>query len=234
MKNRKAHKLDLERKRPTFFLVGLIMVLSAVYGLFNLKTYAETTPICTSIPTVDSDWESSIITYREPIEEPKKVETKQVEKMVMKDFFISIPDGAEMKEQGLFDDEGLEVIQTFGEEVVLEIDVLALKKKPIFPGCEDIASDEERFECFKREMSQFIASHLMPCEGVFGTTKEKLYVQFVVDENGQASEVEVIRGNDVCNIERTQSVIQNLPTMQPGEAMGKKVRSRFVIPINIK
>jgi hypothetical protein len=29
-------------------------------------------------------------------------------------------------------------------------------------------------------------------------------------------------------------VLKNLPAMQPGEHMGRKVRSRFVLPVNIR
>ena len=60
----------------------------------------------------------------------------------------------------------------------------------------------------------------------------KVYVQFVVEKNGSISEAKVIRGlGSGCDQEALR-VVRRMPIWVPGEQRGKKVRVKYVLPIN--
>ena len=234
MKIRNTNRDALEGKRVTFFLIGLTSSLALALVLFNIKTYIEPLIACTF--DTDEPWAVETMVPRTFMHEPEapKEKTKKTNALasVLPDF-IAIGNETEL---GDFpsDDEGLEDIERFGEEYIEVIDVLALSRKPVFPGCEQILNEEERFACFKESMAEYVGKRLKPCTGAFGVTPERMYAQFIVDENGRVTNIEIIRGQDPCNIDNVENVLRNLPVMQPGEHMGKKVRSRFILPVNIR
>ena len=234
MKNRNTNRDQLEGRRTTFFLVGLSFTLCLALVLFNIKSYVE--PLFGGCPQQEESWimETDIVrTFMAAQTPPEKQSNKQAAPKPGEPLFIAIGDELPFDDEP-WDWEKLEAIAGVSEDVVLEIDVLALSHKPIFPGCEQILDEEERFECFKETMAAYVGKRLKPCSGAFGVTPEKMYAQFIVDENGRVTNIDILRGQDPCNIERVEDVLKNLPEMQPGEHMGKKVRSRFVLPVNIR
>ncbi len=237
--SRKTHYKDrLESKRPTFLLVGLILALAAVYGLLNLKSYHKQQIICkrdfAAMLPVEEDVPRTFFKHETPPEE--KVEKKKDEKPRLDDMFITVPDDAYVPDDGFPPaDEPLDSIYDFGSDhEVLEMTIYAVEKKPVFPGCEDLLLEEERYACFIEQISKYVVRNFSPCESAFGITNEKLYIQFTIDEKGYVSNVKAVRGEDECNIARAVKALGNLPRMKPGEYGGRKVRTSFVLPINVK
>jgi protein TonB len=235
MKNRNTNRDQLENRRTTFFLIGLISSLALVLVLFNLKSYFDPL-VAGGCPKHEDKWvvEVDILrTFFSAPKAPEKKRTNPASKKPADPIFIALGN-----DEPFFDEpwegEVLDSIGHIGEDFVPAIDVLALSRKPIFPGCEQIADEEERFTCFKESMAAYVGQRLKPCSGAFGVIPEKMYAQFIVDENGRITNLEIFRGQDPCNIERVEEVLKNLPAMQPGEHMGRKVRSRFVLPVNIR
>ena len=60
----------------------------------------------------------------------------------------------------------------------------------------------------------------------------KVYVQFIVDYNGEVSSAKVIRGVDPLLNEEAIRVTKSSPTWEPGKHEGKNVNVQFVFPIN--
>lgn len=225
---------DLELGRPTFFLLGLCITLLGVYGLFNLKTEinSERPTYC---PEINEETYVIPQTMRKaPQPDKKKSDLKKANKKVLSDWFIEIPNNA----LTLVDDENNELLmidETLGKEIpTITVDINSLDKKPIFPGCENILDEKERFECFKIKMGAFVRANFKPCESAFGITQEHMYVMFVIDEFGRAGKAEVARAQNECNGEKAIHLIDKLPAMSPGMYLDKKVKTRFILPINIK
>ncbi len=230
----KHNRNKLDKSRPTFLLVGLCIVLMGVYGLFNLKTYASKPPSFKQPKEVLED-EFQIPRTQQKKEQLKK--QKQKTEKLKKNTFSNVfkIDDSDLNTLKSFEDTALaEIIDWQQDDVDMEIDINILDKKPIFPGCENILNEKERFECFQQNMIGFVASNFKPCQGAFGVTKEKMYVKFTINKNGQAVNAEIFRGSDECNRERALKIINNLPLMKPGMYRDKRVNTSFVLPINIK
>ncbi|MBI4647266.1 MAG: energy transducer TonB [Bacteroidia bacterium] len=106
-------------------------------------------------------------------------------------------------------------------EVKEEIPVfIVVEEMPVFPG------GEEALLKYIQEHIEYpqVAREL----GVSG----KVYVQFVVNENGKIQDVKVMRGVDPSLDKEAIRVIESLPEWTPGKQRGKAVRVMFTIPIN--
>ena len=86
-----------------------------------------------------------------------------------------------------------------------------------FPG------GEEALVKFIKDSIDYYQSE--PCLG------GRVYVQFVVNRDGSLSEIKIIRGAHPILDKVTMDVIRKMPAWIPGEMAGKKVRTRFVLPI---
>ena len=227
---------QLDRKRSLFFLIGLCISLGTVYGLFHYKSFKRglIIPMSKEIPLDNS----SIIpvTHRNQEQPPEqKQENKKVEKKIVSELIkiIGNDDWKPSDENWKLDDiPDFRIDDSRLDTITFNIE--ALDKKPIFPGCEDLLSEEDRFKCFQQKLAVYVANNYKPCQTTLGVTKEKLYIKFVIDEFGKTKNAVVIRGLDDCNMQKAVQMVSNLPEMIPGVYLDKKVRTSFVLPINIK
>jgi protein TonB len=63
--------------------------------------------------------------------------------------------------------------------------------------------------------------------GIQGT----VYVTFVVERNGNVTDVKILRGIGGGCDEEAVRVVQNMPKWEPGKQRGKPVRVQFNMPI---
>jgi len=63
--------------------------------------------------------------------------------------------------------------------------------------------------------------------GIQGT----VYVTFVVERNGNVTDVKILRGIGGGCDEEALRVVQNMPKWEPGKQRGKPVRVQFNMPI---
>lgn len=61
-----------------------------------------------------------------------------------------------------------------------------------------------------------------------------VFVQFIVERNGNLSGIEVIKGVSEEIDQESVRVVKSMPTWTPGRVRGKLVKSRFVLPIKFK
>jgi len=65
-------------------------------------------------------------------------------------------------------------------------------------------------------------------------TMGRVYIQFIVNEDGSISDCKVVRGiGDGCD-EEAKRVICNMPKWKPGKQNGKAVAVRFTTPVTFR
>ncbi|MBN1115770.1 MAG: TonB family protein [Bacteroidales bacterium] len=85
------------------------------------------------------------------------------------------------------------------------------------------------------EFQKYIQANIQyPVEAQDAAISGKVFVQFVVDENGKVVDVKVIRSVDKLLDEEALRVIKASPNWTPGIQRGKPVRVQFVIPVVFK
>ncbi|MFB6340534.1 energy transducer TonB [Saccharicrinis sp. FJH62] len=60
----------------------------------------------------------------------------------------------------------------------------------------------------------------------------KVYIRFVVDENGYITDPQIVRGVDPALDREALRLVNNMPQWTPGEHQGKKVKVYYLLPIN--
>ena len=93
---------------------------------------------------------------------------------------------------------------------------VSVSKMPEFPG---------GFIALRKFIAENLKYHQNAC--ISGT----VYLRFVVLENGEIGEVQLLRGVDVLLDKEAIRVIKLLPKFIPGEQNGKKVKVWFSVPV---
>jgi periplasmic protein TonB len=93
---------------------------------------------------------------------------------------------------------------------------------PVFPG-----GDDAMLKYIKENFKYPLISKENNMDG-------KVYVCFVVNENGKVVQVEILRGIDKYIDKEAIRVVESLPTWSPGKQNGVPVKVKLIIPINLQ
>jgi protein TonB len=111
--------------------------------------------------------------------------------------------------------DGLKSFSEKPSDVYLNVDQM-----PIFPGG-------------LKAMRVFLAMNVKyPREAIQSKIHGKVYVNFVVDELGDVTNIKVIKGASKVLDEEAIRVINLMPKWEPGRMEGKAVKVSYTVPIN--
>jgi len=251
MINKKNPKIDLEKYRVHFFLIGLVLSLLAVIYLFNIRFYEEDIAAPQAI-VIDGDEIVIPITKREPPKTntaPPKVLPSQLD-IIDDDAIVSEEldmSATETDENEFLTDkdiryvEGDGAIEIIGEEAeILEeleepIPFALVESVPVFPGCENLSNNEERKACFQKKLLEFVGANFNYSETARQLKIQgRVILQFVIEKNGKISSAKILRGVDPWLDDEAIRVIEALPYIKPASQRGKSVRMSFVVPITLQ
>ncbi len=85
------------------------------------------------------------------------------------------------------------------------------------------------------ELRKFIAENVKyPAEAKEKKIKGKVFVQFVINKDGNVEDVKLARGVDPLLDEAAMDVVKSLPQWKPGRQRGQNVKVSFTVPINFQ
>ena len=97
-----------------------------------------------------------------------------------------------------------------------------VEKKAAFPGGQ-------------AELNKYLSKAInYPEEASDNGIQGRVIVSFVVNTNGSIVDVEVLRGVHPALDKEAMRVVKAMPAWTPASNQGKKVRSKFTLPINFK
>ena len=103
---------------------------------------------------------------------------------------------------------------------------------PVFKGCEDLSSNQERKDCMSRQISQFVNKNFNTNLGKELNLKgvNRVVTQFRIDRNGKIVDVKARAPHPILEEEAIR-VISKLPQMQPGKQDGENISVMYSLPI---
>ncbi|NPA35383.1 MAG: M56 family metallopeptidase [Chlorobi bacterium] len=107
----------------------------------------------------------------------------------------------------------------------------SVKEKPVFSHVQkmpDFPGGEEAFHKYIKESLKYPETARK--NGIQG----RVYVSFVVDENGDITDVKLARGVDPALDEEAIRVIKEMPQWTPGMQRNQKVKVGFTVPVNFQ
>ena len=119
---------------------------------------------------------------------------------------------------------------TFAQEgVTVSGNAISIKEiPPVWPGCE--GSTAEKKACFKKQLVKHVVSNFRFPEGYTkGSVKEKVIVDFVINEEGKPQILGVKGGTKVLQEEAKRNIMA-IPEMTPGMAGGKPRAIKYSMP----
>lgn len=224
MEKKKSFKADLERRRSMFFLVGLVVALSFVFMAFEWKTKPRKAELTGGIPIAHIDEElPPIVRDREP-EQPELPKPKVIEQITIVDDLTPVNDPV-FEPTDPVDYVPVDLpaaVLTSAVEPEETIFVNTVEKPAEFPGGE-------------RALYRYISDHVKyPVIAQENGIQGKVYVNFVVDENGNAINVLVPRSVDPSLDAEAIRVIESLPRFRPAMQSGKNVKVYYTAIINFQ
>lgn len=233
MEPKKNPKADLENYRALYVLIGLVMALTITIFAIEFKSYDPSLMDLGQMEALDDDEIIPVTTREITPPPPPPPPPPQIIEVVDDD--VELEEELEIESTETDETEEVEIIEVEEEESDEILSFAIVESVPVFPGCEDAKNNDERNACFQREITKFISQNFKFPEmarqmGLSG----KVYVNFVIEKNGELSNIEVVRGVDPLLDNEALRVVKKLPKFQPAKQRGRPVRSRFTLPFNLK
>lgn len=219
---KKSPKADLESKKMLFTQIGLVFALAVVLLAFEWKSFEKQEYDLASRAVDDTPEEMIEITQHEkpppppaPPVQTTVIEIVEDDMEIEDDIEIDVEDDQETEVQ-----EYIPVAEE--EEEAEEVIFTVVESMPDFPG-----GDAARIKYLNENIKY---PQMARESGIQG----RVFVTFVVEKDGNVTDVRVLRGIGGGCDEEAVRVIKNMPKWNPGKQRGKSVRVQFNMPILFK
>ncbi len=236
MKTKKNPKLNLEKRRKSFFMMGAIVACSCTLVAFQWTTY--------STPNHHVVIADEIIELESlpPVIKPKqKVMTRppkqfDISKAPIIDSTLVAMDTTDFTAPM---DSNLVFADLFGDDTTastgggyVEPDIFVIvENMPAWKGCKSKKS-EERKDYTDTKIFAFLGKNIKyprPC--IDARISGVVYVEYIINEKGQITNAQVVRGAHSLLDKEALRVVNNMPDFDPGKQRGIPVNVKFTLPI---
>lgn len=222
MEEKKSPKANLENKKLTFILIGLIISLAVAWAVFEIKSYdkRELADIGRTVEVVEEEMVE--ITKQEQKPQPVEVPKQTTQIQVVEDD-VEVEDveiNAEVDQNEVIEEY---VAPEIVEDEVVEAEIFTVvEQMPEFPGgmnrLADYLATNIRYPQLARE------------SGIQG----RVFINFVVEADGSVTNVRVIRSLGGGCDEEAMRVVRAMPRWTPGRQRGRAVRVSYNLPVNFR
>jgi len=240
MNKKKQHRFDkLQKSSILFTQLGLVLALLIVYLALEYTTIKEITIPHEVIP----DDEIAFLDYDIPevyIEKKNAVKKQPIVKKLTPIIEIkTVPNGTPIETVVLdppIDDDTHVNFDSISEapEFIDDGEPLPfyiIEDAPIFPGCDGLDNLASK-QCFTSKISKFVNKKFNTglAEGLQVSGKQRIWVQFKIDKNGNVSDI--VANSPHKSLEKEAiRVVQKLPQMTPGKQRKRPVAVKYTLPI---
>ena len=223
MERKKSKKSDIERDKPLFFGVGLIISLSLSLIAFEWSSAPQENGFRIPVGGENIDTEITPNTVQaEPEPEPMKPQAPDIIEIVKE---VTKP-GLELKSwiDVISQDYSMPKVTYVAEiERPEEQPVLIASEMPMFKGGD------------LNDFSAWVQKHIKypPLAAEIGV-QEKIFITFIVERDGSVTGVEILRGDDQSLRDEVLRVMGTSPKWTPGRNLGLPVRVRFSMVVNFR
>lgn len=224
MELKKTPKADLEAKKNTLWLIGLVVALGLSLLAFEWTTKPSKAADLGAVQVADVEEEIIPITREQEVKPPPPPPPpKVIEVLNIVDDEVEIEDELEIEDSEADDETVIDVapvIDTEEEEEEEAQVFFIVEDMPEFPGG-DLA------------LRKYIANAIKyPVIAQENGIQGKVYVTFVVSKTGKVTDAKIARGVDPSLDKEALRVVNALPAWKPGKQRGKPVNVSYTVPIN--
>lgn len=215
MEAKKSPEADLEKRKGSFMLIGLLTALAVTLVAFEWTTFEERN---TEMGQLQMDFlEEEVIpaSVTPPPPPPPPPAPTTVLEIVDDEEEVEEVEQVDME---IKEDTKVEIVKR--EEVVEEEQIFTIvEDMPSFPG-----GEAELFKYLGKSIKYPQMAQDASISGV-------VYVTFVVGKDGKISDAKVLRGIGGGCDEEALRVVRSMPAWKPGKQRGKPVTVQYNLPI---
>lgn len=224
MEVKKSPKANLESRKPIFTQIGLVVVLSLVLIAFEWTSTDVNVDLEAAEEEVAVEEEIIPITRQEEVKPPPPPPPPAVADIlnivdddVELDLELEIMD-TEMNQDAMVD---YTAVYEVPEETREDGEIfMIVEEMPEFPGGEG-------------ELQKYLASSVRyPVIAQENGIQGRVYIQFVINQRGEVTNVTILRGVDPSLDREAVRVVEAMPKWKPGKQRNRPVRVSYTVPIN--
>ncbi|MCR5646501.1 MAG: energy transducer TonB [Bacteroidales bacterium] len=222
MEEKKSPKANLENKKLTFILIGLIISLAVAWAVFEIKSYdkREIADIGRTVEVVEEEMVE--ITKQEQKPQPVEVPKQTTQIQVVEDD-VEVDDveiNAEVDQNEIIEEY---VAPEVEEEEIVEAEIFTVvEEMPEFPGG-------------MAKLAEYLGKNIKyPQLARESGIQGRVFINFVVENDGSVTNVKVMRSLGGGCDEEAIRVVKSMPKWKPGKQRGKPVRVSYNLPVNFK
>lgn len=224
MEIKKTPKADLENKKLTFTLIGLVVTLAVVWFAFEIRSYDKRSIDHLLVAETVETEEMVEITKQEQPKPKMEAPKPQVTKIEVVEDDVEVEDEIEI-------DVDVDQDTEIEEYTPPEIEDEEIEEAEIFTVVESMPE----FPGGPAKMMEYIGKNIKyPMMAREAGIEGRVFVNFVVEPDGSISHVKVLRPIGGGCDEEAVRVIESMPKWNPGKQRGTAVRVSFNLPVKFK
>ncbi|PSR01915.1 MAG: energy transducer TonB [Bacteroidetes bacterium SW_11_45_7] len=216
---KKYPEADVNNYWWTFFLTGSMISLAIVITAFEWTTYNKVTKDLGEVKKMDQFEVEPPQTKRKqkppPPPPPPKIKEVEDDKI--------LEDEPEIQDIDIEEEQAVDIPEAPAQEEETD-------EQKVFK----IVEDMPKFPGGQKELQKYLAQIKYPPIAKENDIEGKIYVRFVIDKQGNVTNVSVARGSEKILNEAAVKHVQNMPKWQPGKQRGEKVKVQYVVPISFQ
>lgn len=223
MEVKKTPKADLESKKTVFLQIGLVVALSLVLVAFEWTSTDVNVDFSLQDEDIEVEEEIIPITRQEEVKPPPPPPPPAVA-----DILNIVEDDVEL-------DEELEIMDTeMSQDDIVDFSNMVFEEETrdegeIFMIVEEMPEFPGGTEALQKYLSQSVRYPVIAQEnGIQG----RVYIQFVINQNGEVTNATILRGVDPSLDREALRVVEAMPKWKPGKQRNRPVRVSYTVPIN--
>jgi protein TonB len=111
--------------------------------------------------------------------------------------------------------------------------VRAVEVAPVFPGCEDVATNAARIQCFSDKIKRFVEQKFNAERNAGNLSgKQRIPIAFTIDEQGNVTQINVYTKDKLLKKEAIR-VLSKLPKMTPAKQGNIPVKVNYILPLQV-
>ena len=225
MEVKKSPKADLENKKASNLLIGVILTLSVLFIGFEWSE--REVKVVTESGITEIVFEEEMIPITE--QEPPKQAPPPPEAPKMEEIIEIAENDADVEETTIDASDDIQAaVDIKGYGAAVEVEEEEVEEEQIFQVVEEMPEfPGGQAECMKWLGKNMKYPQISQENGVQG----RVIVQFVVNSDGSIVDAQVVRGVDPYLDKEALRVIGLMPKWKPGKQRGKAVRVKFTLPV---
>ena len=208
-------------KSKTIAKFKFLLVIPLLAMMLIYVSCSDERDVSSDDPTGDIDNLISKIQNKDNLSEDEKIE------------LVKVLQAVEEKMEGTSFKEKNKVYEVRGWADTNDVPFAVIEEVPVFPGCADLKTNNERKSCMSEKITQYVVNNFDT-----GIGKDildegeitRVIVQFKINASGDVTEIKARAPHPDLEME-AKRVINSLPRMQPGKQRGKAVGVVYSLPI---